>query len=218
MKQFIFSKVLPACLLVTSWGFGELNQDNDFQIWALSDVRKRINSCLEFEFQSEYRFGNNASELFLYYFQSQIIYSPTDWLKIAPGYRQQETKPLSDRGWFTSYDPLMAVSFSFCLGKTEVIDRSLIQYFINEDLPNFWFFRHSDTFRFRPIGSFHPILSEEFFFTDRGDFVQNRMEFGGYLPVRGAGELVAVYLLRHQKFKGEWRAAHALRIKLFLAF
>jgi hypothetical protein len=216
MKRLIFSKGLLLGLLLTTRVFGFLNQNNDFQLWVMADVRKSISPCLEFEFQSEYRFGNDASELFLYYFQAQMVYSPKEWLAIAPGYRQQETKLLGE--WFSSYAPLADVSFTFCLGKTKVVDRSRFQYFINEGRSDVWVYRHRDAFFFRPVGEIHPYLFEEIFFAEARGFVQNRLEVGAYVPLRGKGRLFGGYLLRHQKFESEWRAAHILHFMLLVAF
>jgi len=169
-------KILFFCLLTSSQCFGELNQDNDFQFWMMARVRKPISQCLDFEFLSEYRFGNNASELFLYYFQAQMVFSPKEWLEIAPGYRQQETSLLGE--WFSSYNPLLDVSFLFSLGKTRVVDRSRFQYFINEGLPNLWVYRHRDDFFFRPVGRIQPYLYEELFLLKGADLCRIVWESG----------------------------------------
>ncbi len=220
MKCPIFSKAILFFCLASDLYSGVLDKDNDFQVWTQANVKKHLTPCLDFAFQTEFRFGDDASTLFFYFFQGQIIYAPIDWFEIAPGYRHQYTKIPPENDWITGYSPQLDLSFRFCLGSSKVIDRTRFQYVINE-LRNLFIFRHRNAVLFPAIGNticFHPLISEEFFLLDREGFFQNRIEIGGYVPIKDDGKLTLVYVLNHLKFDRKWRQAHVIRFKLHFSF
>lgn len=82
MKCLIFSKVIFFSCLASGLYSGVLDKDNDFQVWTQANVKKYLTPCLDFEFQTEFRFGDSASTLFFYFFQGQIIYAQWIGLKL----------------------------------------------------------------------------------------------------------------------------------------
>lgn len=216
MKRAIFSTLLLlSCPLL-----GGLNEQNDFQTWTEYSLKMTMGKSALY-FETEQRFGDNSSELFLYYFQGQYIYSPTPCIDIAPGYRHLYVRFFKGEPWSTIYNPLLDVSFKTCMGNLQIINRNRFQYFILEHIPNTWRYRNRTTFILsRRWGKtrYHPLFSQEFFFQKREGYVENRMEIGGISFWGKGSNYQVLYLFEMFKNEGHWTQIHALRLKLNFVF
>jgi hypothetical protein len=74
--------------LFPSFLLARLNHDRDFQFWVREYKKKKFNEYFAMALDSEWRFGNDASELFYIHEQISTIFYFSKWLTVAPCYRQ----------------------------------------------------------------------------------------------------------------------------------
>jgi hypothetical protein len=188
----------------------EISRNGDFQFWLYDAFTKDIGKKSKIYLETEGRWGDDASTLYLFYLQTRVMYAVCKWLDVAPGYRQQWNLDLATRKWFRLYDPLVDVIVKKKIGKWEISDRHRTQYFILESLPNFWQYRN----RFMVISPWkigkmklNPLVFDEIFIREQSGFSENRFAIGGSMPLAKKAKTTLFYMLRHQEFL-EWRRHH----------
>ena len=218
MKMKLFNTLFFLC------GFslceGRVLDNNDFEIWTKATAERCVNYRTHLKAEAEARFGDTASKLYFYYYQVQLDYALSNWVDFSAGYRQFYQRFFPDNEWDTFYAPFTHLKFKLHLKKLEVTNRNLLFYIFSDEAPNNWLYRNRTAIIFPPITRFclHPLISEEFFILQREGFVQNRIEIGGYFPLRNSGKLSLIYIFRYLDFLGDWRVQHVLRFHLEYTF
>ena len=107
MRIFVFSLLfIPFAL------FGRVNQDGDYQVWFYQSVEKEFREAFFTRFQTEFRFGDDVSKLYFKYGQIDLVFRPTRWFHIGPGYRHAYTRLLDpSMDWKGIYSPFLDVIF-----------------------------------------------------------------------------------------------------------
>ena len=137
-----------------------------------------------------------------------MIYVPTKWIAIAPGYRQAAIRfPLDSTHWEPEYSPLLDISFKWEAREWLFANRNRAQYIIFGPNPNRWLYRN----RFRIMTPWHftkfrftPYIDNEWFFLQDFGFNQDRLVAGLMMILRGnlSGQLA--YMRRYQKLVDQW--------------
>lgn len=192
-----------------------LNGDRDFQLWIHTRVlKKNEKTKIEIGFENEFRYGADATKLFLVFFQGTVRKQVYKWLKLGPGYRHFFTFDDQLKRWETTYDPLFDVLVHFEVQKWEVLLRSRTQYFVNQFLPDSWTERVLLEVDFPfTIAKMRPYFYEEVFFRKRDGFGENRLGAGLRLPVSTHFNLNGQFFSRHI-LDTVWVTHRVLRIYL----
>jgi Protein of unknown function (DUF2490) len=185
----------------------DFSRDGDFQFWFYVALNKKICQNAKITFEPEFRFGDNASTLYNYYFQSRLYVEANPWLDVAGGYRQQFVRRAIDGKWRTVYSPLADIFLKRTFCKVDFDLRNRIQYAISNRGPALWTYRQRyrfaipiDTGRF----TLRPVIWDEIFFAQRRGFFENRFSIGAsVLPGNGL-TLTAHYTLRHVEAARRW--------------
>ncbi len=186
----------------------DFNRDGDFQIWLYTALNKKISENAKITFEPEVRFADNASTLYLYYFQSRLHININPWLDVAGGYRQQFVRRSSEEKWRNISIPMADVFLKRTFCKVAFDLRNRIQYAILSSRAPLWVYRQRYRFT-TPIdmGRFtlKPVIWDEIFFAQRRGFFENRISVGvSVLPGNGL-TLTALYTFRDIKIAQEWR-------------
>lgn len=224
--------------LLSSTAFARVNQNGDFQIWNYLSFEQQIKRNLASRLLGEWRFGDQASRLYLTYIQLQGVYKKNK-LEIAPGYRQEYSRP--EKNWRAFYTPLIDITFFF--NATEKLfsskrqslspirdffcffvdweDRNRIFYQIPEHLPASWIYRNrlrmtsSEITRCLKLKLF---LDEEIFLREREGFFQNRVSFGLFATFNAKVSGRIYYIYRLLKQDSDWTYQDVLAFQLFFTF
>lgn len=188
-----------------------INGNGDFQIWLSSSVNTALNRKLRAFLDGEVRFGNNGSELYLWYLQTRFHYTVRDWLELSPGYRQQFNLILPDRVWRPVFVTLFDVLFYFDIGKWTFINRNRFQYNFHVVQNNVWIYRNrlrvDAPFTFGKM-KFRPLAADEIFIQEGIGFFENRLTVGGRFNIGKRNITKPAFCFRLRKFGDEWRKAY----------
>lgn len=208
--------------LLVSAGWAQIDKNGDFQIWTREIIKKHFNPTWAFLIMQENRIGDDASKLFHIFLHAQGIYKPTQWLGIAPGYRQSWRRfPLNSNHWLPEYSPLIDVTFVMRPGDWQFVDRNRVQYRVIDSDPSHWLYRNR--FRIIPPWSFtrfclNPFIDNEILFHQRFGFDEDRL-CGGFLLwiyENLSGQLY--YMCRFLKKEPHWIHTNVLNVTLLLAY
>lgn len=158
-----------------------VNQNNDVQIWLKERYGQKIREDLTLDIKNEWRWGNNASELYHIYLQGILGYAFSDGVFLGTGYRQIWHR-LSDTPWVPVYEPLAEFIFCRTRGWARIDVRNRIYYSILEQVENIWHWRG----RVRWLvleGPCCPYLSNEVFMDFKRGFDQDRLALGMIIPI-----------------------------------
>lgn len=201
---------------------GQIDKNGDFQIWNRYFFDIPIVTSLSSFTTIEFRYGDDASKLYLTYVQTQFLYKPFRWLKIGPGYRQYwQRSPLTSSHFEPGYSPLTDITFILRLASWEFRDRNRIQYIIFRSDPSYWLYRN----RLRLIPPWSatrfqitPFIENEIFIRQGQGFHQNRTSTGFlFLMNKSIGGEV-YYMLRFLKREPNWTYQNVVNIALLFNF
>jgi len=171
-------KTWPLLLILPLYAY--INQNNDVQIWVEEYMDAKITSDLSIDIKNQWRFGNNASELYHIYLQGLLGYGLTDEAFIASGYRQTWRRS-STAPWSLEYEPIAECIFRRIHGWAGLDVRNRISYIIREVGENSWHWRGRVRWMMRE-GPCRPYLSNELFMNLQTGFDQDRIMFGVLIP------------------------------------
>ena len=220
MKKLLFVKatLFFFCLISPLWG-SAFNKRHDLQFWELQKLVCELNSNTSLYFQTEFRWGDDISVLYVSYLQGGVAFSPTKWLEVSPGYRHLSSLR-TDHTRITVYEPLLDITFKWKLRDWEVQDRVRFQYRIPEIGFNEWIYRNrirlASPWKWGRL-KFNPFLSDEVFFRETSGFSENRFACGGRFTLNKTVQSELFYLLRHIQFP-DWRPTHVIGMYLFFKY
>lgn len=217
--------LLKVCFLLfvynTSLVAREINDAGDFQVWLHQSLRQSFGEKEYLNLSAEERWGGGASTHYLHYLQAHYAMQCTDWLEIAPGYRQTFFLDLMHRRWRSIYEPLLIVRLSRSWGKGEVACRHQVQYRIFDHRAPLWLYRlRPELFlpvKFGKIGM-RPYIFDEMFFLEESGFTENRAAGALQIPMNTTLSGAIEYIYRSLKAVDRWNHQSIVRFNLNLRF
>lgn len=209
---------LLAILILPTYALGQINRNDDFQLWLSQSNHIQFTDKLKWYLDGELRYGDSASRLYLFYLQTGFFYSFNKCFEIAPGYRHQyQLEPL-ERTWHLVYQPLLDLLCKFECKKWQFINRHRFSYLVRELVPNRFQYRNRlwVTSPWK-IGIFNFIAFDEVFFREAVGFFENRFAVGGMAQLKKKNTMTIYYMLRHVELEA-WTRFHTLFLQLNLLF
>lgn len=209
MNRSLF--VLISCLLPSISLLGNINQNNDVQLWLTESFHKTISPSFAFHVNNELRFGDQISKLYFIYIQGIGNIKTNDWSELGAGYRQiwnlQETK------WRLIYEPLAEVIFHKKRKNLELQMRNRFSYLFREAESDISQYRgririmHSWTAKDK---LFQSHLSNEIFIQSQYGFNQDRLVAGIIIPFLDQLNGDFYYMIRFLRTETEFTHQHIL--------
>jgi len=215
-------RILFITALVTLVAFNAYAYDNgDFQIWNTDsqniDVIKKVKLAME----QEFRFGENASELYYQHYEWGAIFGFDKMLDIAFCYRLVLEK--YKHKWREEDQPNVNATLKFDLWKFKFDDRNRIEYRhfrFKEDSA-----RYRNKFGLKLPFDFmkikvSPYASDEIFIaSDSTGFNENRLSSGIEFDLTKYAKADIYYMFKSNKIKDDkWNSANVLGTKIRIAF
>lgn len=215
-------KILLITALAASIAFNAHAYDNgDFQIWNTNYQNVEIIKKIKLAMEQEFRFGENASELYYQHYEWGAIFGFDKMLDIALCYRLVLDK--YKHKWREEDQPNVNMTLKFDLWKFKLDDRNRIEY------------RHfrfkEDSVRYRnkfgiklPLDllkmKVSPYAADEIFIaSDSTGFNENRFSSGIEFGLTKYVKADIYYMFKSNKIKDEkWNSANVLGIKCRVAF
>ncbi len=219
-KNITRSIVLALCLAASGLK-AYAYDDGDFQIWHSDSEDIRIGKDTKFAMEQEFRFGDNASELFYQHYDWGFAWAFDKRLEIALGYRLIYEK--YQHKWREEGDPYTNITAKFDIWKFKFDDRNRIEYrhfrFKNDSM------RYRNKFALKYPFDFHtikiaPYTSDEIFVSSDGTgFNQNRFQSGLEFELTKYVKADISYMLQSIRGKGDkWSEANVLWTKIKVSF
>lgn len=220
MNVSIFVKAAFLFSFISSFLWGSaFNKKNDIQLWELQKLSVELNSITSFYFQTEFRWGDDISVLYVHYFQGGIVFVPCEWLEVAPAYRQL-TALRRDHTHNIFYEPLLDVTLKRKLREWAFQNRFRFQYRIPESGTNEWIYRDrlkvNSPWKWGKL-KFNPFVFDEVFFSETRGFSENRFAAGGGFTLAKSIQSDLYYMLRHIQFPN-WRPTHVIGMNLYFKY
>ncbi|MBP9841912.1 MAG: DUF2490 domain-containing protein [Simkaniaceae bacterium] len=201
-----------------------MNQNGDFQIWFHDSVIGKLNPNWGIQISQEFRFGNDATELYQQFNEVMLIYYGGPSVEISPGYKQLYSKEYQKKSkWVTFCIPQLDLKFIFQDRSWKLENRNRIEYVLASQKRNshLWVLRplfNLDTpfyYKNRGIKFF---LSDEFFWTEGRGINQNRLKVGFKFQAGKHTLFATSYLLRNLKRFHNWTHQNVLHLSIDFNF
>ncbi len=212
-KRYILSLILLPIGLVA-----KLNGPNDFQIWNHDTLEKKINELFDVRLESEFRWGDDATELWLVLVEGYLVYHHRKYLNIASGYRQTWVK--GPKKWRTIFIPTFDLTLQTYGLKWHLSNRNRVQLLFPEHHSLELVYRNktvwTSPWEWTQL-KLKPFLGNELFFAEKKGFFENRFDVGFHLPIVHplTGKL---YYRLITVDREHWINIHVLAIDLHLKF
>jgi len=218
MKKF---KVLTAAVMllasVNAYGY----QDGDFQIWHTEVQDISLKQGVRLAFDEEFRYGDNASELYYQHYDVGLAYDFNKYLTTSISYRQIYE---GENGKFLpEYQPRLSITPKCELYGFKIEDRNLFELKLYDD-------RRADLveyrnrllvkapWKFTPL-NIQPYVSDEVFVYLNSVWLRrNRFAAGVTIDLVKNVKGDIYYMLQSTKKSGRWTEANILGLKLKVAF
>lgn len=213
--------LIGAALMAAPHAAANAYEDGDFQIWNTNEEEISIGKGTKFLMQEEYRYGENATELFYQHYDWGFAWAFDKRLEIATGYRFVLER--ARRKWLESDEPYVNITPKLDIWKFKFEDRNRIEY---------RHFRYADDqvryrnrfllklpFEYRKI-TIAPYTSDEIFISSNGTgFNQNRFESGLEFVLTKYVKGSVAYMAQQIRVKDDkWREANVLWLKAKISF
>lgn len=205
-------RLLTILLAVSTGLFGQIDQvgkDGDNQVWLTSSFYlDKYYDWFALYGKAEFRFGDDASSLYVKIGELMLNFMPTKWLTISPGYRNFVTR-LSYSHWKTVPTPMLDIFFHWAAKDNITLNqRNRFQYNLLPESRDVFLYRNrfQIIFNGKLFGkTIKPFISEEMFFLQYRGFDQNRFILGLKIPLSKHFDVTPSYQLRNIKRHDFWR-------------
>lgn len=214
-------KILIVILILSMAANAYAYKDGDFQIWHTEGQEIDLKKGAKLIFEEEFRYGNNASELYYQHYDVGLAYDVNKNLSTSIGYRQIYD---GEKGKFRpEYQPNISVTPKFELYGFKIEDRNRFEYKLyydkREDIPEY---RNRllvrAPWKFTPLG-IQPYVSDEVFVNlNTSWWRRNRFAAGVTLDIIKNIKGDIYYMLQSTKKSGLWTDANILGMKIKAAF
>jgi hypothetical protein len=218
MRKFIFTMFIVLATLHVAYAY----DDHDFQVWNTDTEELKINKKAKVAFEQEFRWGNNARQLFYEHYDAGFFYNIKDWLNLGGGYRQ--IYDLVGDKFLPCDEPYLTLTLSGLFKGFKFDDRSRMEWNDFDYKDDFWRYRNKFTLRFPwkfTKFEIQPFVSEEGFLVFGGltcKFNQNRFSAGLTANVFKNFKADIYYMLQSFKIGHVWKDANVLGTKFKLSF
>ena len=218
MKAKILIIVLYlASLAKLSYAF----DDGDFQIWHTEAQEIRLNKYFKSTAEEEFRWGNNAKELYYQHYEFGVVYNANKYLDVGVKYRQIYEK--KGDTFKAENQPNVNLTVKTDLFKFKLDDRNRFEYRNFNYQDDYCTYRNKFTAKYPiPISKIElgPYVSDEIFvdFKDKGGFTRNRLYAGLGVNIIKNINADIYYLLQTSKSSGKWKDANVLGTTMKLSF
>lgn len=218
MRKIIFALIGIVLLLATK---AYAYDDHDFQVWNTDVEEIKINEKWKVATEQEFRWGDNASQMFYQHYDLGAFYTFNKYLNIGTGYRHILSK---SKGEYKIENELyITMTASWQLSGLKFEDRNRFEYQHFDYQTDSGRYRNKITvklpWKFTKL-EIQPFVSDEVFvhFMQKDAFNQNRFSAGLSLNLTKniKGELY--YMLQSSKGTSVWTDANVLGTKLKIAF
>jgi hypothetical protein len=221
----VFKNIARAAILVICFaavGFRAYGYENgDFQIWNTDAEEIRIGKDTKFVMEQEFRYGENAGELFYQHYDWGFAWAFDKRLEISTGYRLVFER--YKKKWRESDEPFLNITPKIDLWGFKLDDRNRIEYrhfrFADDQI------RYRNRFTVKYPIAFHsikiaPYISNEIFVSSNGTgYNQNRFQSGLEFELTKYVKADLSYMMQQVRIKNDkWKEANVLWAKLKIAF
>ena len=189
--------------------------DGDFQYWSSAKVSFDINKDWQCNFEEEFKFGDDAGELYYHHSDLGFVYrSFADWIDLGFNYRQISERADSEGQWSQENRPHLNITFKGTLFDLDVSDRSRFDYRDRENKRDHWRYRNKVTVKV-PLEltglKLKPYLADEVYIPLNDDNItKNKIYAGVSFKVleNMTGEIF--YLWESSRSTGYWNDINVL--------
>lgn len=217
MKRILLITALAASIALNAYAY----ENGDFQIWNTDYQDIKVFKDMKLAMEQEFRFGENASELYYQHYEWGAVFGFDKMLDIAFCYRLVLEK--YKHKWREEDQPNVNATLKFDLWKFKLDDRNRLEY------------RHfrfkEDSVRYRnkfgiklPLDfmkiKVSPYASDEIFIaSDSTGFNENRFSSGIEFGLTKYAKADVYYMFKSNRIKDDkWNSANVLGIKCKIAF
>lgn len=197
--------------------------DGDFQWWTSAGASVDINKDWKFTFEEEFRFGDDAGELYYHHSDLGFVYGGfADWLDLGLNYRQVFTRADSEGEWKQENRPHLNVTLKGQLFGLGVSNRARFEYRDTEDQKDHWRYRNKFTIK-PPLEltelKLKPYVADEVFVPLNDDNISiNRVYAGVSFDVLENMTGEVFYLWQASRAPGDWNDFNVLGTRLKFRF
>lgn len=194
--------------------------DGDFQVWHTDVEEKKINEKFKISLEEEFRWGDNAGELYYHHYEPGLTYKVNSHLDLALKYRQIYDKKNSK--FKQENQPNLNATLKWDFLGCSMDDRSRLEYRHFNYQPDSWLYRNKFTVRlpwkFTKFG-IQPYLSDEIFVNFYNTaFTRNRFYAGFSFNLIKNLKAEIYYLLQSTKSSYAWTDANVFGTSLKISF
>lgn len=208
-------------LTTTASSVARAYEDGDFQIWNSNAEEIRIGKDTKLAMEQEFRYGEDATELFYQHYDWGFIFAFDKRLEIQPGYRLVYERV--KRKWMESDEPYVNITAKLDIWKFKLEDRNRIEYrhfrFVPDQIRyrNRFLLKYPMEFRKMTVA---PYTSDEIFVSSNGTgWNQNRFESGLEFGLTKHARASVSYMLQSIKGKNDkWYEANVLWLRGKISF
>jgi hypothetical protein len=201
-------------LAITCPASAELGSDGDFQFWNTESIEGKITEKVGAYMETEFRFGDDASEFYYQHAHLEIPIEVYDWLEIAPAYRQVWelfTKSEDEEGqedWFAEARPNLNVTLKHKWNDWKLSSRNRFEYrFFEIDKEDLFRYRNKFTLKSPwkwTSWNINPFIADEIFIDEVDGFNRNRLQIGVGMNIIEHVDGAIYYLWQTSEKGEEW--------------
>jgi hypothetical protein len=218
MERILFITVLVVSIAFNAYAY----ENGDFQIWNTNEQSVAIAKGTKFTNQQEFRYGNNAGDIFYQHYDWGFAFAFDKMLELALGYRLVYEKPkakwMEEDHYYTNITP------KFDLWKLKIENRNRIVYRqFRSSVPNQLRYRNRILVKY-PIDFkkivIAPYISNEIFISSNGTgFNQDRLESGIEFGLTKYVKIDVSYMQQQVMIIGDkWKKTNVLWLKSKITF
>lgn len=211
---------LAACVLLICVR-AHAYEDGDFQIWNTNAEDIKIGKDTKLAMEQEFRYGDDASELFYQHYDWGFLYSFDKRLDMQLGYRLVYERV--KKKWMEQDEPYAVMTGKIDIWKFKFEDRNRIEYrhfrFAEDQVRYRNRFLLKYPLEFKTI-TLAPYTSDEIFVVSNGrGFNQNRFQSGLEITLTKYVKADISYMLQSLRGTGDkWYEANVLWMKAKISF
>lgn len=196
--------------------------DHDFQVWNTDYEEFKVNDRTKVVLEEEFRWGNNARQLFYQHYDLGVFHELFKWLNAGGGYRQ--IYDLVGGSFEPCYEPYLAATLLGNFKGFKIDDRNRMEYNDFDYKIDFWRYRNKLTVKFPwkfTKMEIQPYVSDEIFLVFgqvSTQFNQNRFSAGFDMNMLKNCKIGLYYMLQSFKSSGTWKDANVLGTKIKVSF
>lgn len=194
--------------------------DGDFQVWNTDDQEIKLNDKLKLFTQEEFRFGDDAGNLYYQHYEIGLSYPVNNSLDISLAYRHVLEKKNGE--FKTENEPNINAILKWQMCDFKLSNRFRLEYRHFDYTTDMWRFRNMLTLRFPwkfTKLEIQPYLADEVFFVSKGTGLNTNRAYAGLsFSLFKNFKADLYYMMQSTKSKYKWTAVNVLGTKLKLIF